>query len=335
MRFKRLVLLSFSFTSIFFAVPSAVQGLSEPTFVIDPNLTTSEQSDATQIRSAISKAASQYGIAGFTAVIFAPSSAGANWAHSELDKISCPLAPAESLLSATAVADVAFGRCIVFKATPVSYPNVAKDTESIAFHEVFHLAQAIRGGQKAMGARFDEMRWIYEGSAELAGYQPQVSSGRITQNALISLLRDSAMNTSSTLAQVSNAWVDNSIALVSNPYLRTNAMYARSYLATYYLSTISSSEKVLQDYFAESGKLGDHVAAFNSIFGITVGEFDMKFSSWINTWTPQATVTPKSDSVKQPAKFGSSCNPINAKRLIGSKKAICKRVSKKLVWVRN
>lgn len=311
------------------------QASSEPTFVIDPNMTTTEQLDASQIRNSITKAAKEFGHTNFTAVIYAPSSSGANWAFNELNKISCPLGPVESMLYGTAIADVFLGRCIVFKATSISYSNVAKDAESVAYHEVFHLAQAIRGGQKPPGARFDDMRWMYEGAAEIAGYQPQISSGRISQNALISLLRDSAMNTTSSLTQISNAWVDNSIAITASPFLRTNAMYARSYLATHYLSTISTSEKVMREYFVESNKQGDHVAAFSTTFGMTVGEFDAKFSTWINSWTFPVTSKPTSSVGLQKAKIGGTCSALNSKVTIGGKRATCKRVAKKLVWVKS
>ncbi len=332
---KRFILFCTVISCAVFAVTPPAQATSEPTFVIDPNLTTTEQVDASQIQKAISKAAKEFGHTSFTAVIYAPSSSGANWAFSELNKISCPLGPVESLLNGTAVADVFLGRCIVFKATSISYSNVAKDAESVAYHEVFHLAQALRGGQKPPGARFDDMRWMYEGTAEIAGYQPQISSGRLSQNALISLLRESAMNTSSSLTQISNGWVDNSIALTANPFLRTNAMYARSYLATHYLSTISSSEKVMNSYFAESDKQGDHVAAFSTTFGMTVAEFDAKFSTWISSWTFPVTSKPTSNAVAQKAKIGGACSSLNSKATIGGKKATCKRVAKKLVWVKS
>lgn len=314
--------------------PSA-QATSEPTFVIDPSLTTTEQLDASQIQKAISKAAKEFGHTSFTAVIYAPSSSGANWAFNELNKISCPLGPVESMLYGTAIADVFSGRCIVFKATSISYANVAKDAESVAYHEVFHLAQALRGGQKPPGARFDDMRWMYEGVAEIAGYQPQISSGRSSQNALISLLRDSAMNTSSSLTQISNAWVDNSIVITASPFLRTNAMYARSYLAAYYLSTISSSEKVMNTYFAESSKQGDHVAAFSTTFGMTVSEFDARFSTWISSWTFPVTSKPTSSAAAQKARIGGTCSSLNSKATVGGKRATCKRVAKKLVWVKS
>ena len=142
-----------------------------------------------------------------------------------------------------------------------------------------------------MGAHFDDMRWMYEGTAEVAGYQPQITSGKRTQNELISLMRVDAIRTTSSLTQVSNAWIDNSIAVVSEANFRTNTMYARSYLAAYYLTTISTKEKVLNDYFVEAGKSGDHVAAFGNTFGMTVSEFDTKFTAWLNAWTTPTTTT--------------------------------------------
>ena len=291
MRIKRAILTAIISTCSLVSISQPAHAATEPTYVLDPNLTEADQTNATQIRTAITKAATEYGYNNFTAVIYAPTSAGANWAYNELNKISCPLGPVESMLAGTATADTFFGKCIVFKAVAISYPNVAKDTESVAYHEMFHLAQASRGGLKKMGAHFDDMRWMYEGTAEVAGYQPQITSGKRTQNELISLMRVDAIRTTSSLTQVSNAWIDNSIAVVSEANFRTNTMYARSYLAAYYLTTISTKEKVLNDYFVEAGKSGDHVAAFGNTFGMTVSEFDTKFTAWLNAWTTPTTTT--------------------------------------------
>ncbi len=272
-------------------IPQPVLAAAEPTYVLDPNLTETDQTNAARVRNAITKAATEYGYTDFTVVIYAPTTAGANWAFSELSKISCPLGPVESMITGIATADVFLGKCIVFKAVEIANPYVAKDTETVAYHEIFHLAQAFRGGLKTGGAHFDDMRWMYEGTAEFAGYQPQIASGKRTQDELISLRRDDATRTTSSLMQVSNAWVDNSIALVSDAQYRINAMYGRSYLAAYYLTTVSSEEKVLNDYFAESGRAGDHVSAFVTTFGMTVSEFDAKFTAWLNAWTAPIRVT--------------------------------------------
>jgi hypothetical protein len=335
MPIKRLLLAVSLLSCTFVVATTPTHALAEPTYIIDPSLSALEQADAATIRNAITKAANEYGYTGFTAVIYAPTLNGANWAFNELAKISCPLGSVENLASGTAIADLSLGRCIVFKATPISYPNVAKNAESVAYHEVFHLAQAIRGGSKPMGARIDDMRWIYEGTAEIGGYQPQLSSGKLTQNSLIALLRDSAMNTSSSLTQISNAWVDDSIALVSIPFLRSNAMYSRSYLAAHYLTTITSNEKVMKDYFAEAGRLGDHVAAFTSTFGMTVSEFDAKFSSWIGGWTAPSASTTKANSPQRSVKIGGSCSVLNATSKVGGKKVTCKRVAKRLTWTKS
>jgi len=291
MKISRAILVAIISTCSIGAVSQPVHAAAEPTYVLDPNLTATDQTNAADIKAAISKAATEYGYTGFTAVIYAPTSAGATWAHSELAKISCPLGPVESMIAGTATADTFFGKCIVFKAVAISYANVSKDTESVAYHEIFHLAQAFRGGLKTIGARFDDMRWMYEGTAEVAGYQPQLTNKKRTQDELIALMRVDAMLTSSSLTQVSNAWIDNSIALVSDANRRTNAMYARSYLAAYYLTTISTKDKVMNDYFVEAGRSGDHVAAFSTIFGMTVSEYDAKFTAWLNAWTAPTTTT--------------------------------------------
>ncbi len=291
MKFARVVLTAVISTCSLVAVSQPAHAVAEPTFVVDPNLTATDQTNATQIRTAITKAATEYGYTGFTAVIYAPTSAGATWAYNEVSNISCPLGSAASMLSGTATADVFLGRCMVFKAVAISYPNVAKDTESVAYHEMFHLAQASRGGLRAQGAHFDDMRWMYEGTAEVAGYQPQITDKKHTQDELIALMRIDAVKTSSSLTQVSNAWVDESILLVSDARYRNNAMYARSYLAAYYLATISTKDKVMNDYFAEAGRVGDHVAAFSTTFGMTVSEYDAKFAAWLNAWTAPTTTT--------------------------------------------
>ncbi|NDG66908.1 MAG: hypothetical protein EBY23_08380 [Actinobacteria bacterium] len=291
MRITRAILTAVISTCSLVAVSQPVHAAAEPTYVLDPNLTATDQTNAADIKAAITKAATEYGYTGFTAVIYAPTSAGATWAHSELAKISCPLGPVESMIAGTATADTFLGKCIVFKAVAISYANVSKDTESVAYHEIFHLAQAFRGGLKTMGARFDDMRWMYEGTAEVAGYQPQLTNKKRTQDELIALMRVDAMLTSSSLTQVSNAWIDNSIALVSDANRRTNAMYARSYLAAYYLTTISTKDKVMNDYFVEAGRSGDHVAAFSTTFGMTVSEYDAKFTAWLNAWTAPTTTT--------------------------------------------
>ena len=291
MRITRAILTAVISTFSLVAVSQSVHAAAEPTFIVDPNLTTTDQTNAAQIRTAITKAATEYGYTGFTAVIFAPTTAGANWAYTELNNISCSLGSAESMLSGTAVADSFLGQCMVFKAVAVSYPNVAKDIESVAYHEMFHLAQAFRSGLRPMGAGFDDIRWMYEGTAEVAGYQPQLTDKKHTQDELIALMRVDAVKTSSSLTQVSNAWVDNSILLVSDSRYRTNTMYARSYLAAYYLTTISTKDKVLKDYFAEVARSGDYAGAFSATFGMTVSEYDAKFSAWLNAWTAPTTTT--------------------------------------------
>ena len=291
MKFTRVVLVAIISTCSLVAVSQPVHAAAEPTFVVDPNLTATDQTYATQIRTAITKAATEYGYTGFTAVIYPPTSEGATWAYNEVNSISCPLGSAASMLSGTATADVFLGRCMVFKAVAISYPNMAKDTESVAYHEMFHLAQASRGGLKAMGARFDDMRWMYEGTAEIAGYQPQITNKKRTQDDLIALMRVDAVKTSSSLTQVSNAWVDESILLVSDARYRNNAMYSRSYLAAYYLTTISTKDKVMNDYFVEAGRAGDHVTAFSTTFGMTVSEYDAKFSAWLTAWIAPTTTT--------------------------------------------
>jgi hypothetical protein len=132
---------------------------------------------------------------------------------------------------------------------------------------------------------------MYEGTADIAGYQPQITNKKRTQDDLIALMRVDAVKTSSSLTQVSNAWVDETILLVSDARYRTNAMYSRSYLAAYYLTTISTKDKVMNDYFAEAGRAGDHVSAFSTTFGMTVSEYDAKFSAWLTAWTAPTTTT--------------------------------------------
>jgi hypothetical protein len=291
MKLKRAILGAIISMCSIVAISQPVLAAAEPTYLLDPSLTETDQANAAQIRTLITKAANEYGYNSFTVVIYAPTSAGANWAINELSKISCPLGSVDNMINGTATADVFFGKCIAFKAVSISYPNLAKDTETVAYHEIFHLAQAFRGGQKAMGTRYDDMRWMYEGTAEVAGYQPLITSGRRSQDELVSLMRVDAIRTTSSLTQVSNAWVDNSIALVDDARYRNNVMYSRSYLAAYYLTTISTKDKVLNDYFVEAGKSGDHAAAFATTFGMTANEFDTKFTAWLNAWTVPTTTT--------------------------------------------
>jgi hypothetical protein len=77
MKFTRVVLVAIISTCSLVAVSQPVHAAAEPTFVVDPNLTATDQTYATQIRTAISKAATEYGYTGFTAVIYAPTSEGA------------------------------------------------------------------------------------------------------------------------------------------------------------------------------------------------------------------------------------------------------------------
>ena len=318
MKLKRAILAAIISMCSIVAISQPVLAAAEPTYILDPSLTETDQANAAQIRTAITKAANEYGYNGFTVVIYAPTTAGANWAFSELSKISCPLGSVDNMISGNATADVFFGKCITFKAVSISYPNLAKDTETVAYHEIFHLAQAFRGGQRAMGARFDDMRWMYEGTAEVAGYQPLITSGRRSQDELISLMRLDAVRTTSSLTQVSNAWVDNSIALVSDARYRNNVMYSRSYLATYYLTTISTKDKVLNDYFVEAGKSGDHNAAFTTTFGMTVSEFDTKFTAWLNAWTTPTTTT---TSTPMTSSTNPNTNAVQVAPTVSTKKA--------------
>ena len=327
MKFARVVLTAVISTCSLVAVSQPAHAVAEPTFVVDPNLTATDQTNATQIRTAITKAATEYGYTGFTAVIYAPTSAGANWAYNEVSNISCSLGSAASMLSGTATADVFLGRCMVFKAVAISYPNVAKNTESVAYHEMFHLAQASRGGLRAMGAHFDDMRWMYEGTAEVAGYQPQITDKKHTQDELIALMRVDAVKTSSSLTQVSNAWVDESILLVSDARYRNNAMYARSYLAAYYLTTISTKDKVMNDYFAEAGRVGDHVAAFSTTFGMTVSEYDAKFTAWLNAWTAPTTTTTTTTATSTTTTTSTTVAPKLAPTVSSKKAATLKAVA--------
>ena len=64
-------------------------------------------------------------------------------------------------------------------------------------------------------------------------------------------------------------------------------MYGRSYLAAYYLASISSPDKVMYDYLLEASRVGDYVAAFTNVFGMTVNEYDAKFTAWLDGWTAQ------------------------------------------------
>jgi hypothetical protein len=298
MKLKQVISAALLVACFVVAAPPPVQGVAPPRFVLDPNLTGTDKTNAGLIKTAITKAATEYGYTDFTAVIYAPTTAGASWAYNELSKISCPLGPVESMINGVATADLFFGKCIVIKATNISYPNVAKDTEQVAYHEVFHLAQALRGGLKTMGERFDDMRWMYEGTADIGGYQPQISSGGRTQYEIISLLRGYALKTQESLTTISHAMVDNSIALVSDPNDRTNAIYSRSYLAAYYLTSVSTKQKVMFDYFAEVGRSGDHFAAFQTTFGMSVAEYDRKFTKWLTAWKVPTLSSSKA------AKFG-------------------------------
>ena len=340
MRLKNIFLTSVIFLCSQIAVPQPVHAGAEPMFIFDLNLTAAELVTATQIRDSIAKAATEYGITGFTALLYAPTNTGARWVNNELAKISCMSGmPDATLESSGAIADSDFGKCMVFKVQPNSYPNFAKDTEQIAYHEVFHLAEAIRGGSRGRGANLNDMRWLYEGVADIAGYQPQINTNKTTQTELISLLRLYAVMTNSSLTDVSRAWVDNSIAVTSNAAYRTNAMYSRSYLAAYYLTTISTKDKVMNDYFAAASQPHDQVEAFNITFGMTVGEFDAKFRAWISAWTTPTTATTTTTTTTtttapQKLKIGGECSPLNAKKLIGGKKATCRMVKKKLVWIR-
>ena len=342
MRLKSFFLTSAVFLSSLIAVPQPVQAGVEPTFIVDPNLTATDLVTAIQIRETIAKAATEYGITGFTALLYAPTNTGARWVNNELAKISCMSGmPDATLESSGAIADSDFGKCMVFKVQPNSYPNVAKDTEQIAYHEVFHLAEAIRGGSRGRGTNLDDMRWLYEGVADIAGYQPQINSSKTTRTELISLLRFYAVMTNSSLTDVSHAWVDNSITVTSNAVYRNNAMYSRSYLAAYYLTTISTKDKVMNDYFAAASQPHDQVEAFSTTFGMTVSEFDTKFRAWISAWTApttatttNTTTTTTTTSAPQILKIGGECSPLNAKKLIGGKKATCRMVKKKLVWIK-
>ncbi|MEI8323184.1 MAG: hypothetical protein WCG49_08740, partial [Actinomycetes bacterium] len=66
MRFKRAFLVAIFSTCSLVAVSQPVRAAAEPTFVVDPNLTATDQTYATQIRTAITKAATEYGYTGFT-----------------------------------------------------------------------------------------------------------------------------------------------------------------------------------------------------------------------------------------------------------------------------
>jgi hypothetical protein len=172
-----------------------------------------------------------------------------------------------------------------FKAVAGSYPDVAKTIESVAYHEVFHLVQSrLKTG---FGRRYNDMVWMIEGTADLVGYQPQITAGKRTQDELITLMRVPATLTRNSLIEMSNGWADTSIPVVSDPKNRVNAMYGRSYLAAYYLASISSADKVLYDYLLETSRVGDYVAAFTNVFGMTVSEYDAKFTAWLDAWTPQ------------------------------------------------
>ena len=282
MKFAGVFLTAVISTCSLVAVSQPAHAVAEPTFVVDPNLTATDQTYATEIRTAITKAAAEFGHTGFTVMIYGPTSTGANWAVSEGGKVSCPSSSPETLMNITGMAG---GRCMWFKAVAVSYPDVAKTIESVAYHEVFHLVQSRL--QTGARLRYNDMVWMIEGTADLVGYQPQITSGKRTQDELIALLRVPASLTRSSLIEVSNAARDTSIPVVSDPKNRVNAMYGRSYLAAYYLASISSADKVMYDYLLEASRVGDYVAAFTNVFGMTVNEYDAKFTAWLDAWTAQ------------------------------------------------
>ena len=282
MKFTRVVLVAIISTCSLVAVSQPVRAVAEPTFVVDPNLTATDQTYATEIRSTITKAAAEFGHTGFTVMIYGPTLTGANWAVSDGGKVSCPSSSPETLMNITAMAG---GRCMWFKAVAGSYPDVAKTIESVAYHEVFHLVQSRL--QTGARLRYNDMVWMIEGTADLVGYQPQITAGKRTQDELIALLRVPASLTRSSLIEVSNAARDTSIPVVSDPKNRVNAMYGRSYLAAYYLASISSADKVMYDYLLEASRVGDYVAAFTNVFGMTVNEYDAKFTAWLDAWTAQ------------------------------------------------
>ena len=282
MKFTRVVLVAIISTCSLVAVSQPVRAVAEPTFVVDPNLTATDQTYATEIRSTITKAAAEFGHTGFTVMIYGPTLTGANWAVSDGGKVSCPSSSPETLMNITAMAG---GRCMWFKAVAGSYPDVAKTIESVAYHEVFHLVQSRL--QTGARLRYNDMVWMIEGTADLVGYQPQITAGKRTQDELIALLRVPASLTRSSLIEVSNAARDTSIPVVSDPKNRVNAMYGRSYLAAYYLASISSPDKVMYDYLLEASRVGDYVAAFTNVFGMTVNEYDAKFTAWLDAWTAQ------------------------------------------------
>ena len=282
MKFTRVFLTAVISTCSLVAVSQPVHAVAEPTFVVDPNLTATDQTYATEIRTAITKAAAEFGHTGFTVVIYGPTLTGANWAVNEGGKVSCPFSSPETLMNITGMAG---GRCMWFKAVAVSYPDVAKTIESVAYHEVFHLVQSRL--QTGARLRYNDMVWMIEGTADLVGYQPQITAGKRTQDELITLMRVPATLTRSSLIEVSNAASDTSIPVVSDPKNRVNAMYGRSYLAAYYLASISSPDKVMYDYLLEASRVGDYVAAFTNVFGMTVNEYDAKFTAWLDAWPTQ------------------------------------------------
>ena len=282
MKFAGVFLTAVISTCSLVAVSQPAHAVAEPTFVVDPNLTATDQTYATEIRTAITKAAAEFGHTGFTVMIYGPTLTGANWAVSDGGKVSCPSSSPEKLMNITAMAG---GRCMWFKAVAGSYPDVAKTIESVAYHEVFHLVQSRL--QTGSGLRYNDMVWMIEGTADLVGYQPQITAGKRTQDELIALLRVPASLTRSSLIEVSNAARDTSIPVVSDPKNRVNAMYGRSYLAAYYLASISSADKVMYDYLLEASRVGDYVAAFTNVFGMTVNEYDAKFTAWLDAWTAQ------------------------------------------------
>jgi len=315
MKFTRVVLVAIFSTCSLVAVSQPIHAVAEPTFFVDPNLTAADQTYATEIRTEITKAAAEFGHTGFTVVIYGPTLTGANWAVSEGGKVSCVSSSAETLMNITGRAG---GRCMWFKAVAGSYPDVAKTIESVAYHEVFHLVQSRL--QTGFGRRYNDMVWMIEGTADLVGYQPQITAGQRTQDELITLMRAPATLTRNSLIEVSNGWADTSIPVVSDPKYRVNAMYGRSYLAAYYLASISSADKVLYDYLLETSRVGDYVAAFTNVFGMTVSEYDAKFTAWLDAWTPQtpAVALTISTTPRTPITLTTPTTPTTPTTTVGS-----------------
>ncbi|MBJ7294309.1 MAG: hypothetical protein JHC78_12290, partial [Ilumatobacteraceae bacterium] len=68
MKFTRAFLMAVVSMWSLVTVSQPAHAAAEPTFIVDPNLTTTDQANATQIRTALAKAATEYGYTGFTAV---------------------------------------------------------------------------------------------------------------------------------------------------------------------------------------------------------------------------------------------------------------------------